>query len=381
MRAVALLVILLGFAQSAAAEDCTAPCVGSTLTAEIKEDWLFQSSRYKLTSNTLLPEIGIESFFMPVENLKLVSNIAIEQVIDPELGANSTFDDVGAYVAELYAELTLEPVTFKAGKFDPVFSLASAVADGIHSTDLAENADMGESLSAQGTLAFEAFGLNHAFIGTAFSMDRSILAESLITDRQEPKLADGGAGNTSGVSSFQLVVDGCKGAEPGDCYEDGAYGYRLGARFQRHGRALPAEEDEDPVKPENELAFLWAANRNVEINDVTLRMLGEGAYLRNFEGSPDDALILTGSLAIVDGPLTYSTALSQQWNRIAKADDTFERLGEVALKYKPEDGGPFPGVDWSTGAGYTFAVNDADESTHTFSLRVDVELSRSQDLK
>jgi hypothetical protein len=225
-RVLLALGVFLACSPAALADDCEAPCMGSTITIDLNEDWTFAADPSELKANSLLPEVESESFFQPFDWLKLVSDTKIEQVIEPEPGANSGFSDVGIYTAELYAEVTFDPVTIRAGKFDPVFSLASVVADGFHSTDLAD-IDASERLGAEGSIAFEAFDLNHSLTAAAFTLDRTFLAKSYITKRDVPDLNDGGVGNAKGVSSFSLVLDGCKGKEPDECYEDGDFGYRL----------------------------------------------------------------------------------------------------------------------------------------------------------
>ena len=176
--------------------------------------------------------------------------------------------------------------------------------------------DADERLGGEIVLGFEGFGLSHALAATAFTTDRSILSESLFTHRGRTSLSDGGAGNTEGVSSFSLTLDGCDGSETADCYSDGEFGYRFGFRYQRAGHAT--EEDiEDDVKPGDELAYLAAATKSFELDEMTLRLLGEAALVRHFDGREDDALVVTGSAALDVDALTYIATYTQQMNLVA----------------------------------------------------------------
>ena len=326
---------VMAITSPALAEDCEAPCAAMTATFEFDDGWIFAADRQRLRSNTLQPDFEIESWLALSETLKLVNTARIEQVIDPDPGRSSAFEDVGLYLSELYAELELDPVTLRAGKIEPAFSSVNVTADGLNSADITANADVGESLGIAAAAGFEAFGFDHTLTGTAFTRDRSVLASSLMTSREVPKLSGGGAGNASGISSYSLAVDGCKGAGTNDCYEEGHWGYRLAARYQRAGRKTPEGAEKD-ASPHDEIAVLWGANAKVKVDDRVLRLLGEGAFISHFEGSSDDALILSGVAALSDGPFVYSAALSRQWNFVSSEADTKENLVDLAIRYSPE---------------------------------------------
>jgi hypothetical protein len=380
MRLLCAAAIVTGFAGPVLAEDCVAPCVGSKLTLEIMDEWTRWSHSGSRSSVEAQPHVEFETTLIPFENMKLVNNVIVERVIDPLPGTNSVFRDVGGYVAELYAELELDPVTLKFGKYDPVFSLMADVGSGIHAVDLAENVEMTGSIVGQSSFVFETFDMKQELAAAVFSNDR-LLDKSAFTYRPVLRLRDGGAGNTSGLSSVQAILDGCMGADADACSEDGSFGYRLGARFQRHGRALPVEDGETPVRPENEVALLAALSGNLSFNDMTLRILGEEVFLHHAAGSPDDALIMTGQLALVDGPLTYSTTLSRQWNNVKAAPDTTESLAELAVEYAPEDDQLFDGTSWSVAASYVIAKDEAKQMSQTLAFKFIFDLSGSQALR
>lgn len=349
-------------------EDCTAPCAGYEISAELLNDWIFAADPAFLKSNVLQPSLTADFFFAPTEHLKLVTSISTESVVDPEPGENAAFEGIGTFVAELYAVGQVGPATVKAGKFDPVFSLAGEVAPGINDADLASNLDADERLGGEVILGFAGLGLNHALAATAFTTDRTVLSESLFTNRGRTRLSDGGAGNTNGLSSFSIVLDGCKGSQTSNCYTDGEFGYRLGFRYQKAGQ--PTDEDiEEELTLGNELAYLAAATKSFEFDEMTLRLLGETSFIRRFDGHPDDALVVTGSAALEVAQLTYVATYSQQVNLVAGGSDTREHLADFEIIYTSEDDTPFDGAKWNLGAAYTFARNADDENEHLFSVR------------
>jgi hypothetical protein len=367
---------LLAVSAPAPAEDCTAPCAGYGISTELQNDWIFAAGPSFLKSDVLQPAVTAEYYFKPADDLKLVASIISEPVTDPAPGANAIFEGVGTYAGELYAVADLDPANLRVGKFDTIFSLASEADSGISASNIASNVDAEERIGAELILGFEAIGLNHTIAATVFTTDRTILSESLFTQRPRPRLSDGGAGNTSGISSVSIALNGCMGVEPADCYEDGEFGYRVGFRYQRAGHPNPEQIDED-VTPAAEQAFLAAATKNFELDETTLRLLAEAAYLRNFEGDPDDALILTGSAALDVGQMRYIAAYSHQKNIIAGEPDTTGHLADVEAIYSSEDDSPFDGAKWSLGAAYTFARNDDGEDSHTISLKAVIDFGGS----
>lgn len=380
MRRVVLAVsVFLGGVTQAVAEDCTAPCVGSKISLGLLADSIFSATPSELEATSILPEFSAESYLLPFENFKFVSVLNLEQVIEPADGQDSTFSGLGLYQSELYGEFTFDPMTVKLGKFDLDFSLASEVGEGVNSTDLAGNADMDESLGMAAALDFDVAGHAQTLTGTLFTMDRSFLAKSYINTRPVPKLADGGAGNTTGLSSMSLVLDGCFGADSGDCHDDGQFGYRLGARYQRHGLQTEEQAEEDII-PQNELTFLAALQGNVDVGEDKLRLMAESAYIKNFEGNTVDALIVTGIAVYVMDAWTYSAAVSRQLNSSAEAKHS-ETLAELAITYNPEVDLGLPQSDWSIAGAYTYLSNEENQVEHILGLRLNLEFGGSYALK
>jgi hypothetical protein len=99
------------------------------------------------------------------------------------------------------------------------------VTPGLHGDDISGNYELEERIGAEAAYAFDAFGMEHILQASAFTTDRTALSGSVFTHRPQTHLSDGGAGNTDGVSSFSVTLDGCLGASGLDCYSNGDFGY------------------------------------------------------------------------------------------------------------------------------------------------------------
>ena len=349
------------------ADDCEAPCAGYEISAELQNDWIFSADPSSLTSNNLHPAISADVFLAPTDALKFVASFTTETVVDPLPGISTSFYGTGSYAEELYAILDADPVTLRAGKFNTVFSLASEADPAINAMDIASNIDADERWGAEAVLGFEALDFQHSIAATVFTVDRTSLSNSIFNNRGATTLSDGGPGNIAGIGSAAITLSGCKGAEPSDCYDEGDFGYRLGFRFQRAGHASP-DQIEAGIKPVDEFTQMAAATAKFEIGDVTVRLLGETAYVHGFESNPDDALIMTGAAAFEIGPMTYTAAFSRQKTYVKDDVDTIDRLLEVSAVYQSEDDVPFEGASWSAGAAYDYS-RDADARTaHVLSM-------------
>jgi hypothetical protein len=310
--------------------------------------------------------------------MKLVTAIVSEPVKDKAAGENRIFEDQGTFVEMLYSEFDLEPLTVKLGKFEPVQGWASPELDGIHATDIAGNFDTEERWGVETGFAFEAAGLEHLMTASLFTTDRTVLSESIFTNRGRATLSDGGAGNTRGLSSLAFYLSGCAGAEPEECTSEGDYGYRLGFRYQKAGRATQDEVDAG-IAPDDELGIVADAVRSVRIDeDMTLRLLGEAAYLRDFEDGDGDALIATLSAALAKGSWTFESTYSQQRNFSSKAEGgSTEHLADITAIYQFGDDMNLFGETWQAAAGYSYSLDTEGESAHIIALKVTADYAGS----
>ncbi len=369
-----LVLAFAGSSSPALPEECSAPCIDYAVSVELQDDWIFSSNPSSLESNDLEPTYESVVAFKPFDHFKFVVHTTTEDVLDKLPGENRAFGDIGTYVEELYAEFDFEPLTIRAGKLDPIFGLATAELDGISATNLVDNYDIDERWGGQATVDFEAWGLNQSLAASAFTTDRTVLSESLFTNRGRLLLSDGGAGNTAGIGSFAAVLDACMGAETRECFAEGDFGYRLGFRYQKAGHATEEQTDDD-IRPRDELGFLAAATASYEVSEeAILLFLGEAAYFEHFDGSPDDALVGTGSIALEMEPMTYMATYSRQRNLIAGEPDTTDQLFDFTAVYDFGEERSIAGETWTLGAGYSFTKTAEGESSHMLSVLLTIDL-------
>ena len=366
--------VVAAIPSEARAEDCAAPCLGYAFSSEVQGDWIVWPDNFydlQLTADR-------EFYLAATEQVKLVTAITSETVRDGAPGEDRIFEDMGTFVEALYAEFDLEPLAVKLGKFEPLQGWASPELNGIHATDIAGNLDTEERWGVETGFAFAAAGLDHLLTASLFTTDRTALSESVFTNRGRATLPDGGAGNTEGPSSLALYLSGCAGAEPEECYSEGDYGYRLGFRYQQAGRATP-DQIAAGIAPDDEVGIVADAVGSLKIDeDMTLRLLGETAFLRDFEDGDGDALIATFSAALDRGPWTYEATYSQQRNFVSKAEgDSTEHLADVTAIYRFDDAMSFFGETWRAAAGYSYSFDEEGETAHTIALKVTVDYAGS----
>lgn len=270
--------------RQAVAADCTAPCIGYTVTGELQDDFLFSPENFSGGANDLSPSVTADLFFAPVEGFRLVTELTNEPVIERPPGVLPRFTDVGLSALQFYAEIDVEAIKVRLGKIEPVFSLASTELNGLHATDLVGNYELLERLGGEAALRFEALGLSQSLTASLFTVDRTFLSDYLFRSRGQTSFSDGGAGNTDGLSSVAIALDGCSGAETPDCFADGKFGYRLAFRHQGAGAAT-ADQIEEGITPATEQGIVAAATARFDIADeTTLRLLGEAGFSGTSKG-------------------------------------------------------------------------------------------------
>jgi hypothetical protein len=354
-------------ADATAPEECSGPCLDYASTFELNGAWVHAGDGEIGDSYLIGPKS--ENYFdlRATDGLSIIANIISEPVIDAESGKNQIFSGTGTYVDVLQAQYDFGGFSIWGGKIHPAFGRAWDVTPGLHGTDLAENYELAERLGGGAGYNFEAAGLSNQLQVSAFTVDRTILSESLFTNRGRASLDDGGAGNTKGVSSVAVALDGCLGAEVDSCYDEGSFGYQLAARYQKGGEGSDG----------NELGILGSLNKSISIGEeTTLRFFGEAAWFNNFEGSADDAVALTGSAALEKGSATYSVAYSQQTELVTGGADASEYLVDATAMYDLGESISMIGETWSVGAGYTFDRADG-EDVQIVGLRLSSEFGKS----
>ena len=350
-------------ADAAAPEECASPCLVYEGTADLTAEWTHPSDSTIGNSYLLLPTSENNFNFKATDSFSVMANIVSEQVIDPDPGKPQIFTGLGTYVDVLQAQYDFENFSIWGGKIHPAFGRASDVTPGLHGTDLVDAYDLAERIGGGASLGFESSGMANTLQASAFTMDRTVLSESLFNNRGRTALADGGAGNTSGVSSFTVALDGCMGAETDVCYDEGNFGYQLAARYQKGGEGSDG----------NEIGVLGSVNKSFSLTDeATLRLFGEAAFFRNFDGTADNALVMTGSGALEMGSMTYSLAYSQQRTLVSGGTDSTAHLIDATAMYDLGDTLSLAGEKWSVGAGYSFSRADG-ENVQTIGLKLSTE--------
>ena len=347
-------------ADAAVPDECVGPCLVYTGSFELLAEWQHPSDSTIANSYLLLPTSENNFQFKANDSFSIMANVVSEKVINADPGANQIFSGLGTYVDVLQAQYNFENVSIWGGKIHPAFGRAWDVTPGLHGTELAEAYNLAERIGGGASYSFDAGRFSNTLQASAFTVDRTLLSESIFNNRGRTSLADGGAGNAGGVSSFAVSLDSCIGAETDSCYDEGAFGYQLAARYQKGGVGADG----------NELGFLGSLNKSFAMSDeTTLRLLGEAAWFRNFEGSADNALVFTGSAALETGAKTYSIAYSQQRNLVAGGADTTEHLFDATAMYNLGEGASLAGEKWSLGVGYSLASADG-ENVQTIGLKL-----------
>lgn len=367
-------VFLLQLTAVGGAQNCTAPCLAYSVSGELQDEWLFSARPAANEANDISPTLGATLDFRPVDDFSMIATVTTEAVRDREPGNDRAFQDIGTYLEELYGEARFNPVTFRFGKFSPIFGLATNEAPGFNATEFSGDYDNEERWAAEAAVSFEALDMSHQFGASIFTADRTALSESLFTNRGHLRLSDGGADNTSGLSSAALTLSGCLGGETDECYADGTFGYRLGLRHQKAGAASQDQLDEGAA-PRDELAFLAAATTRFEIADETvLRALSEVAYVDHLSGESADALIWTGTLELERESIAYSIGYSARQTFIPGAPDETDYLVDVAAFYTFNEDLALLGESWKLGAGYTHLSAAGGETAHVATLRLSFEI-------
>ena len=161
--------------------------------------------------------------------------LTFEPVEDSE--GDSVFENQGLFAEELKLHYAGDTFSVYAGKFNPVFSSAAGLAPGLYGAEIGEAYETTEKVGFGGDIKLPVEG-EHVLSAAVFTADRSFLSESIGTQRPAVELADGGPGNTEGLESYAISLDGqltngvgyslgyrsLAAAQPGDEVETGLVG-------------------------------------------------------------------------------------------------------------------------------------------------------------
>jgi len=264
------------------------PYIAGKLNLELDNDWLFHSNdrsaefnNLYLSSNTLEVKLGLTRIFSV--NLGLT----LEQVKDQSGPRNCTMCDIGLYMDTLDVQADVGNWSFTAGKHEPAFGFAWAVAPGVFGTNYAEDYELSEVWGLGAAYTFNTDFGKHTLAVNTFFADTTVLSESLFTNRGRTHRGDGGAGNTGRLDNFAVTLFGEEMPSlPG-------FKYNIGYRHLSAGSGDYGDEN----------GFIVGLAKETEIgNGLKLGLLGEVAYFDNYGGANDKVSYATLGTSLARGP-------------------------------------------------------------------------------
>lgn len=333
-----------GMADDAAPAGSFAPYIDGSLSLELENDHFFRSDDPYNEFNELYftGELAIAIHFL--EQWALNFGTTTEPVLDPLPGTDRYLGDHGLYLDTLNVQARFGAASLTGGKFAPGFGTAWDVTPGIYGTALAEDYELSEMLG---------FGLAYGLPGLAigdvtfganiFTVDTTVLSDSLFTERGRTPLSDGGAANTGRLDNFSFTIDGEEiSTLPG-------FGWHFGYRYLSPGQG--------DVTAEN--GFVAGINQTVALqNEVELVLNGEVAYLVNAMATADDAVYVTGGLQVIRGPWHGELAGTLRQTEFSSGGTQNDGFVQVSAGYLWANG-----IDFSIGYAYT---HDGGVNTQTF---------------
>lgn len=279
--------VLFGLAGAALAEEGIGP-FSAEFSVELQSDFVVDSSDPAAEINNTYATIEGGLSFSFTERTSINATLLIEQVIDPT--SDSFLEDHGFYAEELFLSHDFGPAQVVLGKFNPAFGSAWDVAPGIYGADFAEDYEITEKLGAAVIIPFAAGGGEHELSFALFQADRTILSDSIGTERGQNSLPAGGVSNTSDPESVALSLSGAFGDT----------GYNFGVQYQAKGRGDAADQT----------GVVFGLTHAVETGSFPLELLAELAWFDEFDGSRNSATFATLGVAAPVGPVTVSAVYS-----------------------------------------------------------------------
>lgn len=285
------------------AEDGNGSNVSAEITIEIQNDYNFESDDPLAEFNDTFATITGAFSYSFGAGSSINATALIEPVRDPT--DDRFFEDHGFYFEELFYAHEFRGVEFILGKYNPAFGFAWDAAPGIYGVDFAEDYQILERLGA--AVNIPVLGGDHVFQFAVFQADRTILSDSVGTERGQTNILSGGVSNTNGPESFSATLTG----------EFGDTAYNLG--FQHQARGVGDVRDQNGVVG----GVIHSFN--------SFEMLGEVAFLHGFEGTPNDALYVTTGVSVPIGPVSLSGVFSLRDIETMPTDRLFTVAGEIEL--------------------------------------------------
>lgn len=296
------------------------PRIEAVIPFEIENDYAYKSDDPAAELNNTFAVIEPEVTVHFSDSISIVAGLVFENVVDP--AGDRFFKDQGLFIEQLFAQYSGDNFNVKAGKFNPTFAVGWDKAAGIYGVDFAEDYELTEKIGfgADVTFGDEDSG-EHTLSGSTFFSDTSFLSQTFINSRGQPRIGDGGAGNTEDLSSFAVSLD----SESVPAL--GGLGYTLGV----------AQLGKGIGNTDNETSYAVGLFGSFDVTDeVAVEPLIEYVRRDNTGGSIADADYLTVSSALLYGPWNVSASYTNRNTDLntAAAPDVEDHLYQVSGGYE-----------------------------------------------
>lgn len=225
-------------------------------------------------------------------------NIVFEPVEDGNPNADNFFQRHGIFAQELTLAWRRHQWSLYGGKFNANFGRAWNLIPGIYRKMLAGAYEFTENIGigAGVTLDAGSHGAHHVELSTFFT-DTTELSHSLITDRGRLSQRSGGPGNTGGLDSYALSMDGEQMEMlPG-------FNYHVAYSDLAAGNG----------SPERQRGFVASADyTHAFTSELDLLLALEAAYFSGWEGADVESTFITPAAELRRGPWSAIAVWSMQ---------------------------------------------------------------------
>ncbi|MEM9125391.1 MAG: hypothetical protein AAGB28_06410 [Pseudomonadota bacterium] len=314
---------LIALASAGLAQDSR---FSAEFSVELESDFTFDSDDPEAELTDTFATIEGALGYQFTDRFSLQSTLVFEPVEDAT--SDRFFEDQGLYAEELFFGYDFGSAAVAIGKFNPSFGFAWDLAPGVFGVDFAEDYEITEKVGVSVSVPFSGLGGKHELTLAAFTSDRSVLSNSLFTERGQLRLSDGGVSNTEDIESFTLSVSG----------ELGDTAYALAVQEQAAGEG----------DAEDQSGVVFGLVHLLHAGGTEVELLGEVAYFDAFDGSPQAATYATLGAAVPVGPIVLSGVLAVRDFEDAPTDTLAtvsaewplaDNLGvSLAYRYGDEDG-------------------------------------------
>jgi hypothetical protein len=294
------------------------PSIHGEVLVELQNDSTYRSDDSEREQNDLYLTIESSLSASLSPRLSLEAGLVFEPVLEPEPGSDRWLGDEGLYLETLFLAWQSEHIGLRAGKFNPDFGFAWALAPGIYGVDFAEDYELTERVGFGGSLDLGGGGAGmHRLAADLFFLDHSALSDSLVKRRGRTRLSDGGPSNTGKLESLAVTLQG------GEVPLLPGLTYNLSFANQRAGRGGRSER--------GYVAGLTYTFRSFA--DLESELLFEYAYLDNADGEAEDRQYLTLGSAVYWSGWNFALSYTLRDRELAAVADVRDHLFQVSTGY------------------------------------------------